>query len=120
MVYQVPASKASIKQNRFEFEVPQAGRAKPKKFSLPKMQYLNADITSRMTIHGAEIAKAQKTGEDPSPDVQAEFAKLQREIFDQYAPGLYELVDMDQLNELQEAWQEASGVSLGESSGSAD
>lgn len=120
MVYQVPASKASIKQNRFEFDVPVEGKAKPKRFSMPKMQYLPADITSRMTQSGAAIAAAQAEGKEPSEADMVAFSELQRELFERFAPGLYQLVEMEQLGAIQEAWQEASGVSLGESLPSAD
>ncbi len=123
MVFQVPASKASINQNRFEFEldIPAAnGKSKKRKFSLPKMQFVSSDVRHRMQRVGVKIDSLQKEGETVDPALQVEAAEIQRELIEKYAPGLYELVTDDQLQAIQEAWQEASNIGLGESSPSAD
>ena len=122
MVYKVPASKASYKQNQFEFEIDyeRNGKTKTKKFTVPKMQYLSSDIRERMQRVGASIKTAIDTGAEPSPAEIAEASSIQRELFDKYAPGLYELCSDDQIEAINEAWQEASGISVGESSPSAD
>lgn len=118
MVFKVPASKASIKQNQFEFELDVDG--KKKKFSLPKMQYISSDLRERMQSVGASIKSAVDAGGTPDPEVAAEMGKIQRELFEKYVPDLYRFVSDDQLEAIQEAWQEASGITVGESSPSAD
>lgn len=118
MVFQVPASKASIKQNQFEFEVPVSGK-KTRKYTVPKMQYISSDLRERMQRASLPL-QGLKEGDSVEPAVQIELSIVQRELFDRYAPGLYELVTDDQILAIQEAWQEASSVTLGESSPSAD
>lgn len=123
MVFKVPASKASIKQNQFEFEleVPGSnGKKKSKRFTLPKMQYISSDLRERMQRTSIPLKAAIDAGIEPDPADAVEASKIQRELFEKYAPGLYELVTDDQIQALQAAWQEASGITLGESSPSAD
>lgn len=123
MVFKVPASKASIKQNQFEFEleVPGSnGKTKTKRFVLPKMQYISSDIRERMQRTTAPLKAAIDAGQEPTPEQQVEASIIQRELFERYVPGLYELVTDDQIRAIQEAWQEASSVEMGESSPSAD
>lgn len=123
MVFKVPASKASLKQNVFEFEVPveaASGKTKMRKFSVPKLEYVNADMRTRMAANGIELNSIIQAGDKPSPEQMHAAEMLTRELFDKYAPGLYELVDGEQLQAIQGAWQEASGISMGESSPSAD
>lgn len=114
MVFQVPESRASIKQNVFEFKVP----GSKKQWALPKMQYLNADQSERLTTLSAR-AKAQREAGVKDVELSAEIAHLQREVVEATCPGLYALLDGEQMSALMQAWQEASTVSLGESSPSA-
>lgn len=118
MVFKVPASKASIKQNQFEFEIEREGK-KPKRFSMPKMQYISSDLRDRMQRASLPLQK-MKEGDEVDAEVMINLSTIQRELFDRYAPGLYELTSDDQIQEIQKAWQEASGIELGESSPSAD
>ena len=127
MVFQVPASKASVKQNQFEFEIPvevvdENGKTKKqkKKYSLPKMQYISSDLRERMQRASLPLKRAIDAGEQPSPEEQVESSIIQRELFEKYAPDLYQHVSDDQIQAIQAAWQEASGITLGESSPSAD
>lgn len=115
MTFQVPASKASIKQNQFEFELPTG-----EKFTVPKMQYLNADIRQRMSRIGADLKEVIDEGGKPSPIQAAELQQVQRELLENYAPGVYSLVSDDQVQAIFAAWQEASNITPGESSASAD
>lgn len=116
MVFQVPTSKASIDQNQFKFQLP----GSRKTYTLPKMQYISSDLRERMQSAGTRLKTVIDAGGTPDPESAAEMGKIQRELFEKYAPGLYELVTDDQIEAIQEAWQEASGISLGESSPSAD
>ena len=126
MVFQVPASKASIKQNQFEFELPieeidEQGKKKKSKrrFSVPKMQYINSDLRERMQRASLPLQNAQE-GDEIDAAVQIELSAIQRELFEKYAPGIYGLVTDDQILAIQQAWQEASSITTGESSPSAD
>ena len=109
MVFKVPESKASFKQNKFELVLPDG-----RKFTLPKMQYLNSDLRVRMQSLGSSLNR-----KDLDPQTVAEFGLLQRELFDLYAPGLFGTISDDQLVAIQEAWQGASEIGLGESGASA-
>lgn len=113
--FQVPASKASIKQNQWSFTLPTG-----EKFTVPKMQYLNADIRQRMARIGADLKRIIDEGGKPNPQQVAELQTVQRELLEKYAPGIYTLVSDDQIEAIFSAWQEASGISVGESSASAD
>lgn len=114
MVFQVPESRASIKQNVFEFKVP----GSKKTWVLPKLQYLNADQSERLTATSARMKATRDEGGKIDPTLAAEISHLQREIIEEHCPGLYALIDGEQMSALIEAWQEASTVSLGESSAS--
>lgn len=99
MPYQVPPSKASIKQNQFEFKLP----GDRKTYSIPKLQYLKPSLIDRF-----------EDGSTPKTD-------LLRSIFDHYHPGLWESFDdLDQARGFFDAWGEASGITAGESSASTD
>lgn len=115
MTFQVPASKASIKQNQFEFTLPGGEH-----YVVPKMQFLNADIRQRMSRIGADLKAVIDEGGKPSPLQSAELQQVQRELLENYAPGLYALVSDDQVQAIFSAWQEASNITAGESSASAD
>lgn len=126
MTFQVPAPKASYKQNRFEFTLPDfddEGDAVPGTevtYSVPKMQYINSDIRQRMLDVSMPLKRMIDEGKQPEPEQAAEVTRIQRELFEKYAPGVYARVSDDQLNALLQAWQEASSISVGESSASAD
>ena len=97
MVFQVPPSKASIKQNRFEFSLP----GSKKVYSVPKLGFVNPSLILQME------------GESEAAAVKA--------LFDEYLPEAFPLFeDSAQLEVFMGAWKEASGVSLGESEASAD
>lgn len=115
MVYEVPASKASIKQNQFEFKVP--GERKTRSLPLPK--YLPIGWRSKMEDAGRPIKAAIDAGKDPAPEDLALLGSLQLEMLDKYSPGLVDLMDEEQLAELLKAWQAAGGITVGESVASA-
>lgn len=96
MVYQVPASKASIKQNRFEFKLP----GKSKVYSVPLMKYVKPSI----------VIDLDGTGDKEAMGVR---------LFKEYLPEVFPLLeDSDQLESLMNAWEKASGVTVGESEAS--
>lgn len=116
MVFQVPAAKASIKQNRFEFQLPGAKKV----WSLPKLQYLSPDLSRRIRTAAIEAQEfIDENGEvrpDAPPEKIAPLSEIQTEILEHYCPGLSALLEgEDQVTALIEAWQEASKVSVGES-----
>ncbi|SPT53801.1 Uncharacterised protein [Actinomyces bovis] len=116
MTFQVPASKASIKQNLFEFTLPQDDKI----YALPKMQFLDADLSADLTALTPRIKAAQDgEGISSDPELLAEIASLQRQMLERYVPGIYARMSGDQVAALVEAWQEASSVTLGEFSSSA-
>lgn len=123
--FKVPASKASFEQNQFKFDLEIMGRngkMTTKTFSLPMQQYVSSSLRARVQRSSIAVKNAIDAAEDgiPSLEVQLEAADIQQELFERYVPGLYELVTDDQIRAIQEAWQEASQISLGESSPSAD
>ena len=98
MVFQVPPSKASIKQNRFEFQLP----GSKKVYSVPKLQFVKPALALTFgDLSELQVAKA---------------------LFDEYIPDALQLIeDSSQLEVLLGAWKEASeGVGVGESGASAD
>ncbi|WP_425836946.1 hypothetical protein [Microbacterium sp. PA5] len=115
MSFKVPESKASIDQNKWTFDLPTG-----ESFTVPKMQYLNADIRERMTQIGVELKTVIDAGDKPSPEQTAALSAIQRELLETYAPGVYKLVSDDQVQAIFEGWQEASSITVGESSASAD
>lgn len=115
MVFQVSPARASIKQNVFEFELP----GSKKKWSLPKQQYLNADLRQRLGAAAARVQAIQSAGGKVEVADGLELEALQRELIEKYCPGLYAAVDDAQLQEIVAAWKEASAITMGESSASA-
>lgn len=115
MVYEVPASKASQKQNVFEFKVP--GERKPR--SLPLLKFLPVGLNGRMADAAKPVHTAQKAGRKPSADELHALGSIQMEILNKYSPGLVDAVDSEQLGAILRAWQEASNISVGESPASA-
>lgn len=95
--FQVPASKASIAQNRFTFKLP----GKAKVYSMPKLQFVKPSLIEELD------------GGDKM--------KIVRGLLDAYAPGVYDAIDdATQLQALYEGWAAASGMQVGESSASTD
>ncbi|ALY09970.1 tail assembly chaperone [Arthrobacter phage Pumancara] len=91
-VYRVPASKASLHQNQFRFQLPGEDRVR----SIPKLKYLKPKIA--IQVEGMPVQAALQL------------------LFSLYEPGLIdEFEDMEQLEGVIKAWADASGVSLGES-----
>lgn len=115
MTFQVPASKASIEQNQFKFSLPSG-----ESFAVPLLQYVNAGLRQRMAEVGVELKQIIDAGGKPEPAQVVELQTIQRELLEKYAPGLYGLCSEDQILAIQEAWQEASNITMGESSPSAD
>ena len=116
MVYEIPASKASIKQNIFEFKVP--GEKKPR--SMPKQQFITGDLRARMAKVVVSIRRHQADGTEPGEENLLAIQELQREILEHYNPDLYKLLDSEQIKDLLTHWGEVSSVDMGESSASAD
>ena len=97
MVYQVPPSQASIKQNRFEFSLP----GSKKVYSVPKLQFVKPSIA----LQFSDLTEVQ-------------IANL---LFSEYLPEVFpQLEDATQLEALLNAWKEESGIGAGESEASAD
>jgi hypothetical protein len=93
MVYAVPKSKQSIKQNRFEFTLPEDSK---KVYSVPLLKFLRPAL----------ILQAESISE-------IAFARM---LFDEYLPEAFSKIDdAEQLQALMAAWQEASGLTTGES-----
>lgn len=91
MVFKVPASKRSIKQNRYEFEVD------GKKFELPKMQYIPVGVAGLLQDEQLNEAFAELA--DGNDSLRAALMHL----------------DAEQVEALFKDWQEESGISAGES-----
>ncbi|QGJ97154.1 tail assembly chaperone [Arthrobacter phage Maria1952] len=89
-VYRVPASKASLHQNQFRFQLPGEDKIR----SIPKLKYLKPAIA--IQVEGMPVQAALQL------------------LFSLYEPGLIdEFDDMEQLEGVIKAWADASGVSLG-------
>ncbi|MCJ1687786.1 hypothetical protein [Rathayibacter sp. VKM Ac-2927] len=96
-MFTVPASKASIKQNRFEFKLPGDDTT----YSLPKLQFVKPKLV-------LQISGSSK-------------ADVVRLLMDHYIPDAFEQIEsLEQLTALYEAWADASGITPGESSASTD
>lgn len=110
-MYEVPKSKASIKQNRFEFKMPDG-----KKYSIPKLEFIKPSLGLKF----AELeVKTDATGQQTADPQQA--AEVVRLVFETYFPGggLFELFeDSEQFADWMQKWTEASGVPLGKSEAS--
>lgn len=95
MAFEVPASKKSIKQNRFTFKVDGAT------YTIPLLKF-------------APVAAAEAFEGDRN------VAGLMLCCENDAARNAIRAMDGDQFGALMDAWQEASGVDVGESDGSAD
>nr|DAW51568.1 MAG TPA: hypothetical protein [Caudoviricetes sp.] len=115
-MFEVPKSKASTKEGRFEFKVPGNSKA----YSFPKLQYLPMPIMKRVQTIASiakKVAEAQKKRKQYEPTEQ-EQAKLMDTImllFETYAPELLDELDQEQVNAIVSAWGQDSSVGLGES-----
>lgn len=125
--------KPSFKQNVFEFQL----SGSKKTFSIPLRQYISADMAERLeeaanlaapTIRKvqAAAAAAKESGDDAvlpddfDPAVLATLSRLQRELFEKYAPGSYEAGTKGEIQEVMQEWGRVSNIELGESSASSN
>ena len=123
--------KPSFKQNVFEFQL----SGSKKTFSIPLRQYISADLAERLEeaatsaapmIKKIQLAKdsAKESGEDPvlpddfNPAMLSNLSQLQRELFEQYAPGSYAAGTKGEIQEVMQEWGRVSNIELGESSAS--
>lgn len=98
MPYQVPESKRSIDQNKFEFTVPGDDTV----YAVPAVKYLPL----------GQVEKLQGSAKDITlTDILDLFG-------DDAAKAAIRTLDTEQLQALTEAWQKDSGVQMGESSAS--
>jgi hypothetical protein len=111
MVYEIPASRASIKQNQFEFQIP--GEKKTR--SLPFLQFTPVGLRDKLARLAAPIQAAKEAGKDPATSDLQRFGEFQLEMLERYSPGVADVMDNEQLADLLVHWQEASRVSVGES-----
>lgn len=96
-VYRLPASKKSLKQNQFEFQLVEGGPL----YSIPKLKYVKPGLAVKL---------------EDMPLQQAVVA-----LFEEFQPGLLdEFEDGEQFEDFTRAWAKASGISLGESKPSSD
>ena len=102
MVYHVPESKKSIGQNLFEFDLPAGTPGVPDGtvYALPKAKYL-------------EVGVIEKLAENPKDLTITDLLDVLGRS-DEVAQAIRKL-DIEQLMDLMKAWQEDSGLSLGES-----
>lgn len=98
MVYKVPESKKSIGQNMFEFELPDGAV-----YAIPKAKYLSAGEIEQLAM---------------SPDDLKITDILDLLGQTEAASAAVRLLDIEQLMGLMTAWQEDSGLTMGESSAS--
>lgn len=103
MVYEIPESKRSLRQNKFEFKISGSQAL----YAIPKPQFLPLSITEMMIDATLSEEDAETT---------------QLEVF-RYLIGLIpgavkEQIESDQLAELFKAWQESGKATLKKSSAS--
>lgn len=109
--FEVPKSKASIKQNRFEFKMPDGN-----KFSLPLLEFIKPSLALKL----AELEVVTAEDGSQTTDMQATTG-LVALIFETYFPGqkLFEQFDdAEQFAAWMQAWTDASGATLGKSEAS--
>jgi hypothetical protein len=111
MTFEVPASKASLKQNQFEFKVPGERKAR----TLPLLKFLPIGLRGKLSEAAKPLAAAQEAGRQPEQADLEKLGGLQLELLEKYSPGVSDALDSDQLGSLLVAWQEASGITVGES-----
>lgn len=113
-VHELPASKASIKQNQFQFKVP----GDRKTWSIPLMQHIPIGWRERFAAAAEPIRTATMAGDQVKPEHLMELGEVQVELLNKYAPGVLDVLDSEQLAALLKAWEAASKISMGESSAS--
>lgn len=124
MAFEVPKSRASLKQNQFEFTLP----GRKKKYQMPYMQYITnglrdplievfRELRATMNISADDI-DAQEAAKHLSKDTQLRMSELTREIFEKYNPGLYAELDQEQVAALFNEWAAESQTTVGKSSAS--
>jgi len=100
--YTVPESKRSLHQNQFEFKVP----GDKKLYRIPKIKYLPVGTIEKMALAGKNVTISDMLS-----------------LFDgdnSAAADAVRKLDREQLEALTRAWQEDSGIVVGESSASTD
>ena len=80
-------------------------------YSMPHVQSL--PLAKVLAINEALKGKAGKA-------LQDEMLNVTVDLFDQYAPGVTEMLSMEQFVALAKAYMDGEGEALGESSGSSD
>ncbi|WAB09124.1 tail assembly chaperone [Arthrobacter phage Eesa] len=117
MTFEVPASKASIKQNQFgPIKVP----GERKQWNLPLLKFIPVGMRAKLAEAAKPIQAARDAGRDPSREDLGRLGELQLELLHKYAPGLADVLDDEQLGAVLVAWQEASNITVGESVASPD
>ena len=99
MTYHVPESKRSIAQNQFIFDVPGDETI----YSIPKAKYLPIGTIEHLSTNSGQIS----------------ITDILDLIGDTAARDAARTLDQEQLQALMSAWQEDSGLTMGESSASA-
>lgn len=97
MAFKVPESKRSSKQNQFEFELPDG-----KTYYIPKAKYMKTGDVETLASMGKQV----------------KITDLLHLFGDGPASIAVRELDVEQLQGLMTAWQEDSGLELGESSAS--
>lgn len=82
---------------------------------LPHLGSLPIGIKGDLARASAPMMKAIKAGRKPTDAAELAAGEAMLSLFDRVAPGLTNLIDERQLAQLMAAWEEHSGVSLGES-----
>ncbi|WAB09125.1 tail assembly chaperone [Arthrobacter phage Eesa] len=110
MTFEVPASKASIKQNQFgPIKVP----GERKQWNLPLLKFIPVGMRAKLAEAAKPIQAARDAGRDPSREDLGRLGELQLELLHKYAPGLADVLDDEQLGAVLVAWQEASNITVG-------
>jgi len=121
MTFEVPRSKASLKQNQFEFTLP----GSKKKYQLPLLQFVSNGLRDPLVKTIAEVSEYvdAETGR-PRPDMPKSLgvaiSDLTQQIFDKHAPGVWEQLDQVQMQALIAEWNRQSSTSVGKSLPSAE
>ena len=114
-MFQIPESALEKNEGLFKFTDKNG-----KEWALPLSKYLLADEGERLGECAVDLANARQMREktekernakaERTVNAQLKLARVQREILDEYCPGLYATLHSDQVGALMTAWQEASGA----------
>lgn len=116
MTFEVPASKASIKQNQFgPIKIPGVRKT----WTLPLLKFIPVGMRGSLADAAKPIKAAQDAGRKPTNEELGKLGELQLQLLNRYAPGLVDEVDDEQLAAILVAWQKASNITVGESAASA-